>query len=156
MYYENKTFKKMTPLIMFLFQSAVHPSAVAFAEEPNGRVLMYGVVLVIINMYALVALYRSKNMCRQIRILVINLCFSDIVFGMSFIALGIVVFYPYECTVGAIILFSPLISVTATMVLVTLLSLDRFLANSLAFRYVDLKKKYIYFYFPTRYFTKYI
>ena len=58
---------------------------------------IFGLLLIIFNSIALMALHRCQGMCLQIKILSMNLAISDLSLGLTFIYSGVLIFLPEYC-----------------------------------------------------------
>lgn len=97
---------------------------------------IYGVLLITLNSVTFTGLYRCKNMCRQIRVVAMNLCMSDTIFGLFVAFFGISSLWPYNCNIHFLSVFIPTWCIVTTMLLMTLLAFDRFLSTVMALKYV--------------------
>lgn len=112
----------------------------------NHWILLMFLPIVILNILAFVSLKRCKHMCKQIKVLSLNLTLTDISFGCSLVY-GYVLdllednnVTPY-CWAFAFEFVWSSISLTMSFVTVTLFGIDRFLALYFTFRYYVLISK---------------
>ena len=76
----------------------INTTLVSVDNRRNGPLwLMFGLLLIVFNSIALIALHRCQGMCRQIKILSMNLAISDLALGFTSVYVGVLIFLPEHC-----------------------------------------------------------
>ena len=95
---ENTTQVSNTNTSAELEHLYTNTTLVSVDNRRNGPLwLIFGLLLIVFNSIALIALHRCQGMCLQIKILSMNLAITDLALGFTSVYSGVLIFLPEHC-----------------------------------------------------------